>query len=52
MTHILHIDASARREGSVTRALSAETVDRLAGGAANVTITRRDLSDGVPAIDE
>lgn len=42
---ILHIDSSARKEGSVTRDLSAEIVARLGG-----TIIRRDLANPVPQL--
>jgi len=49
MTHILHIDASARQTGSATRALSAAAVARLA--PADATIARRDLAPGLPVID-
>ena len=52
MTHILHIDASARSHGSISRALSAEAVENIGGGAANVTVTRRDLANGLPQVDE
>ncbi len=52
MTHILHIDASARHQQSVSRALSAEAVENIGGGAANVTVTRRDLANGLPQVDE
>ena len=48
MTHtVLHIDASARRDGSESRALSAGIVARL---APEVCI-RRDLADPLPLID-
>ncbi|MCP2677956.1 NAD(P)H-dependent oxidoreductase [Maricaulaceae bacterium NA33B04] len=47
MTRILHIDASARTEGSVSRDLSTRLVRRLAD--ADGEITRRDLSEGGPA---
>lgn len=49
MSHtILRIDASARREGSVSRDLSDKIIARL-GDASVVT---RDLADGVPLINE
>ncbi|KIC12422.1 FMN-dependent NADH-azoreductase [Leisingera sp. ANG-M1] len=44
---VLHIDSSARTEGSVTRDLSAQIVSRLS--AANVT--RRDLAAPLPLLD-
>lgn len=46
---ILHLDASARHEGSVTRDLS----QKLTKAFANATVTRRDLAaNPVPQIDE
>ncbi|MBE0413053.1 NAD(P)H-dependent oxidoreductase [Yoonia sp.] len=45
---ILRIDASARREGSVTRDLT----DRIIEKFGRTEITIRDLLDGVPLIDE
>jgi FMN-dependent NADH-azoreductase len=45
--NILLIQASARREGSVTRRLAAEAAARL-GGA----VTVRDLAEGVPLLDD
>jgi len=48
MTHtVLHIDASARHEGSLSRLKSAEIVAQQ--GAA--TVLRRDLADGLPFLD-
>jgi len=46
---ILHLDASARRAGSATRALSGAVVDRLAG--TDTRVTYRDLAPGLPVID-
>lgn len=43
---ILHIDASARFDGSTTRALSARIVEKFGG-----TVIRRDLSQALPQID-
>ena len=48
-THVLRIDASARRTGSISRDLADKIIDRIAPGA---TVTTRDLADGVPLIDE
>ncbi|MEM9761673.1 MAG: NAD(P)H-dependent oxidoreductase, partial [Pseudomonadota bacterium] len=45
---VLHIDASMRREGSTTRALSAAVVARQEAQR----VIRRDLADGLPLIDE
>ena len=47
---ILHIDASARQGDSVTRKLSARLVSHLGGN--NGHVTYRDLSDGLPFVDE
>lgn len=51
MTQILHIDSSARRDGSVSRALSGELADGLARKFA-AQVTLRDLNDGLPKIDD
>lgn len=49
MTHsILRIDASARREGSVSRDLSTRIIARFP----DATVTTRDLATGLPLIDE
>jgi FMN-dependent NADH-azoreductase len=45
---LLHIDASARTEGSTTRSLSASVVERLTP----TRTTRRDLASPLPLIDE
>lgn len=44
---VLHIDASARLQDSVTRALSGRIVARLGG-----EVIRRDLANGLPLLDE
>ncbi|WP_415921756.1 FMN-dependent NADH-azoreductase [Tateyamaria sp. SN6-1] len=44
---ILHIDSSARTEGSVTRDLTAQIVTKLGGD-----VIRRDLKDALPQITE
>lgn len=44
---LLHLDASARQTGSVTRQLSAAIVAKLEG-----EVIRRDLTDAVPQINE
>lgn len=51
-TTILHIDASARHDGSVTRSLSARIIDQLKTRHGDVSIIRRDLAQGVPFVDE
>lgn len=47
--HILRIDASARRTGSVSRDLADKVISRIAPEA---HVTVRDLADGLPLIDE
>ncbi|RED14203.1 FMN-dependent NADH-azoreductase [Pontivivens insulae] len=47
MTHTLVIQASARRDGSVTRDLSTDLAEKLGG-----EITVRDLAEALPQIDE
>ncbi len=44
---VLHIDASARRNGSTTRQLTAKIVQKLRG-----SVIHRDLSQALPQIDE
>ncbi|CUI46750.1 FMN-dependent NADH-azoreductase [Cognatishimia activa] len=45
---VLHLDASARHQGSVSRKLSADIVAQENAGE----IIRRDLTDGVPLLNE
>lgn len=47
MTHILRIDASARRDGSVSRDLTTKIINRF-----TATVTTRDLATGISLIDE
>jgi FMN-dependent NADH-azoreductase len=47
MTHILHIDSSARSQTSVSRELTNDIVTQLGG-----TSTHRDLAQALPQIDE
>jgi FMN-dependent NADH-azoreductase len=47
--HILRIDASARRSGSVSRDLADRIIERIGPDA---TVTTRDLAQGIPLIDE
>ena len=47
-TNVLRIDASARRDGSVSRDLVNQIIDRLDASH----VTARDLADGVPLITE
>ncbi len=51
-TKILRIDASMRHTGSVTRALTDKLVARLRAASPGSEVTRRDLADGVPLVDE
>ena len=48
---ILHIDASARHEGSISRSLTADLVAALEDRHPGATIIRRDLADGIPMIN-
>jgi FMN-dependent NADH-azoreductase len=47
---ILRIDSSARRAGSVSRALTDRIVSRFAGTGAEIVV--RDLAGGMPLLDE
>jgi len=49
---ILHIDASARQSGSVSRDLSSRVVAGLTARNSGAKVIRRDLADGVPFIDD
>ena len=51
MTNILRIDASARRNGSVSRDLVDRLISRFTD-TGTTKVTTRDLADGVPVIDE
>lgn len=48
MTHLLRIDASARRAGSVSRDLTDQIVTQMNPA----TVTTRDLATGIPLLDE
>lgn len=50
MTHILRIDASVRNQGSTTRALADQLVNRLVEQDYGATVTRRDLNATPPAL--
>jgi len=50
--NILRVDASMRRTGSVTRALADDLVAALKDLHGEVSLTNRDLADGLPLIDE
>ena len=48
---ILHIDASARHDGSISRSLTADLVAALEDRHPGAEIIRRDLADGIPMIN-
>ncbi|NQZ74160.1 MAG: NAD(P)H-dependent oxidoreductase, partial [Dinoroseobacter sp.] len=48
-SNILRIDSSARSDGSVSRKLADQIIERV--GAANAQITYRELGAGLDAID-
>lgn len=50
--NVLRIDASMRRDGSVTRDLADALVAVLADAPRGAAVTNRDLADGLPLIDE
>jgi FMN-dependent NADH-azoreductase len=49
---ILHVDASQRRQGSVSRGLSQLLVDELLTRFPGAEVVRRDLLDGMPLVDD
>ena len=49
---ILEVAASGRNDGSVSRMLSADLVGALEERHGNVELTRRDLSEGLPFVNE
>lgn len=51
INRILRIDASARKEGSVTRKLGNSVVDRFSELGA-ITLTTLDVSEGLPFVDQ
>ncbi|MEM7188142.1 MAG: NAD(P)H-dependent oxidoreductase [Pseudomonadota bacterium] len=51
MTNVLRIDASMRREGSTTRRLTDQVIEKIESEGA-VNLTTRDLSTGIEIIDE
>ena len=50
--NVLEVSASGRRKDSVSRMLTGELIDALEIREGDLSITRRDLSDGVPVVDE
>ncbi|MEM7333152.1 MAG: NAD(P)H-dependent oxidoreductase [Chloroflexota bacterium] len=51
MTNILNIEASARHEGSVSRQLTSQIIEKLQAKHPNATVTTRDLAKGVSLLD-
>ncbi len=51
-TNILHLNSSGRAKDSVTRAVGAQVVDYLQTSLASTRVTERDLSIGVPFIND
>jgi len=49
---ILEISAGARSEGSISRQLTADLVAALESRYVNADISRRDLADGLPFVDD
>ncbi|WP_078122100.1 FMN-dependent NADH-azoreductase [Thiosocius teredinicola] len=49
--HVLRIDSSARRDGSISRELGDEIVERLVKANPGLTVVTLDLADGVAHID-
>lgn len=52
MIQILEVSASGRRNGSVTRELSADLIAALEDRFGSVRLKHRDLASGVPFVDE
>ncbi len=52
ISRILHVDASQRFHGSVSRGLSQLVIDELLGRFPEATVVRRDLAAGVPLVDD
>jgi FMN-dependent NADH-azoreductase len=51
MTRVLTVQSSARTDGSVTRRLAEGVVARLRAAEPDVTVTTRDLAEGVSPVD-
>ena len=49
---ILEISASGRYDGSISRLLSSELISALETREGDVSVSRRDLANGVPLVDE
>ncbi len=52
VVRVLEVSASARRAGSASRELSRDLIEALQDRYDRVEITRRDLSEGMPFVDE
>ena len=50
--NVLEVSASGRSKDSVSRMLTGELIDALETREGQLSIVRRDLSDGVPVVDE
>lgn len=51
LLNVIEISASGRKDGSVTRQLSADLIGALESRHGSIDLTRRDLSTGVPFVD-
>lgn len=49
---ILEVSASGRYDGSVSRLLSGELIDALESREGEVSVSSRDLAEGIPFVDE
>ena len=49
---VLEVSASGRRRDSVSRMLTQELIDALETREGRLSVTRRDLSEGIPLVDE
>ena len=49
---VLEVSASGRRGDSVSRMLTGELIDGLEAREGHIELTRRDLADGIPLVDE
>ena len=50
--NVLEVSGSGRRDDSVSRMLTRELIDALETREGELSITRRDLSEGIPLVDE
>ena len=49
---VLRVDASARIEGSITRKLADRMIDGMRDRIPGLSVTRRDLAQGLPFVDD